>query len=243
MILTCPVCTTRFLVPDSAFRAVSGSALRARRVRCGKCRHEWTAEAPPATTADFAALLQDVPALTPPDEIAPRPIPDGSNLPVKVRRRFLRGINKRHGIAASLLFAALGTAALLALAPALTAPLAGLLHRNATAPLVIENVTTRYEPQTVPAGDNAVPPTDAAATQPTAWSLVVEGTVRNQTDREETVPPVLLLTRDANGALLGTYRPNLQQTSLPAHGTTGFIATLGAADPKLSDVTVQFAGD
>ncbi len=40
MILSCPSCSAKFLVPDSAF--VKG----ARTVRCGKCQHSWMAEAP-----------------------------------------------------------------------------------------------------------------------------------------------------------------------------------------------------
>jgi predicted Zn finger-like uncharacterized protein len=35
MILTCPACTTRYLVPDSSIGATG------RQVRCAKCRHSW----------------------------------------------------------------------------------------------------------------------------------------------------------------------------------------------------------
>jgi predicted Zn finger-like uncharacterized protein len=40
MILTCPECTTRFMVPDDALRPAG------RTVKCGKCSHRWFADPP-----------------------------------------------------------------------------------------------------------------------------------------------------------------------------------------------------
>lgn len=53
MIIACPACTTRYVVPDNAI------GVEGRRVRCAKCRHSWfqegleleTAAPPPATSS------------------------------------------------------------------------------------------------------------------------------------------------------------------------------------------------
>jgi predicted Zn finger-like uncharacterized protein len=42
MIIACPACATRYVVPDSAI------GLEGRRVRCAKCRHSWFQEGPEA---------------------------------------------------------------------------------------------------------------------------------------------------------------------------------------------------
>ena len=63
MIIACPACATRYVVPDSAV-GVGG-----RTVRCAKCRHSWFQEGPhePAETPP------PVPAPAPPEPIAPPP--------------------------------------------------------------------------------------------------------------------------------------------------------------------------
>lgn len=70
MIVTCPSCTTRYLVDSAALGEVG------RIVRCARCTHAWL-ERPPKEDAlgPFDLDLDVTPA-------APRPIPPGSNLPV-----------------------------------------------------------------------------------------------------------------------------------------------------------------
>ena len=70
MIIACPACATRYVVPDSAI-GVDG-----RTVRCAKCRHSWFQDGP---VADFPPAPPKVPEPAPPpiaEEPAPAPAPE-----------------------------------------------------------------------------------------------------------------------------------------------------------------------
>ena len=64
MIITCPACSTRYVVPDSAI-GVDG-----RTVRCAKCRHSWYQEGSPV---EPPAAAPPPPEARAPEPVAPEP--------------------------------------------------------------------------------------------------------------------------------------------------------------------------
>ena len=67
MIIACPACQTRYVVPDSAI-GVDG-----RTVRCAKCRHSWFQDGPRLDTPPISAMAPPAPETAPPSVAEPEP--------------------------------------------------------------------------------------------------------------------------------------------------------------------------
>ena len=67
MIIACPACATRYVVPDSAI------GMEGRTVRCAKCRHSWFQEGPALELPE--AAIAPAAAEAPPAAAEARPVP------------------------------------------------------------------------------------------------------------------------------------------------------------------------
>src|SRR5690349_17137768 len=80
MIVSCPVCRTRYQVDEGALRGRSG-----RTVRCANCSHTWHQAAPPELPADGDEAIADS-RIEPALDVPPRP---AATLEVPPRQRTL----------------------------------------------------------------------------------------------------------------------------------------------------------
>lgn len=227
MILNCPACKTRYLVPDSAI------GLNGRSVRCASCRHSWFQEAviPEKELVTADATGQVPPAIKPEPEAEKSwdPTPPASPVsrstpppPVSVAPDY--------GAAASSFAheppfkprrnpAKLWTIAAIAFAAIVMAAGAALYafgppqwlsdYRFASAeetPLLIE-LSRKQDRRTLPDGTEY---------------FAASGTIINPTTTDQTVPPMLVILRDAGGRIVYSWKMKAPAQSLAPGAKVNF---------------------
>ena len=212
MILTCPSCTTRYMV-DPANLGAEG-----RYVRCGKCSHTWRQAPPP----DAPPQIDPIPI-----SIEPRPIPPGSNLPA------FRPKPKEPSHAWGWAILVLVVAAIVG---------GGILARtqivSAWPPAARIYALFESKPKEAPSGLSVVNVASRRSVENGVQVLVVEGEVANNSREALAVPPLMGVLRNAEQRDLQHWTFNASEPKLLPGEVAKFSTTLLNPSSEATDVTI-----
>lgn len=230
MILVCPSCDSRYLVPATAF------ATGPRPVRCARCGHGWQASLPPIVqdALDQAAAGLDDAAgqfAAPPDAAAP--LPAGSNLPALPQEaapwrnpRFVGVVAGGLAVLLALLWLLLDRHAIAARMPWMGGlyRAVGLSVAQAEEGLVLRQVRSerRYEEGTM--------------------RLIVEGEVYNGAGASVDVPDIHASALGPDGKAMQSWKIDAPAARLAVGEAAPFRSAVTTPEGTVAEVNLSFVG-
>lgn len=221
MILACPDCKTRYLVPAVHFAA------GARTVRCGRCAHMWLAELPPEPAA---ALAHQLSALAPASD-GPRPVA----IPIL-------GLPSVQNEAKAFWQNDWAVAGMTLVASILFLWLA--LDRRDIAERwpITESLYDRVGLHIYHAGEGlellkvrSEMKFDGGTTQ-----LTIEGEIRNKTDKPQSIPNLLAAAIGSDGKPIQSWQIEAPKATLAAGESVTFTSEIHAPQGTVVDINLHF---
>jgi predicted Zn finger-like uncharacterized protein len=233
MILSCPACKTRYLVPDTAVGA------EGRQVRCASCRHNWFVAAPVQPAQRPMELPLPPASVAPPQEVPTPPAswrdeppaPQTPHIdafahepPFRPRKNPTRRWTLAAAAAAVLLICGIGAVQYFG-TPTLAAQL-GLPVGQFDVPLKLE-VPTKPERLTQGNGNEMV---------------AVIGKIINPTDNPQRVPDILAELHDAQGRTVYSWTITPPRRTLGPRATAEFNSAEVNVPRGANALTLSFSG-